>query len=128
METKITSTYKIYEDNSIIHLIIHEGSELSYNDAKEIDAYIKNHLGSKRHLKLLDARASFTMQSLAKSFFESPKVKLKMQAQAVLIGSNTKQQVIDLFSEMNGPKLPSKLFVDYDEAIRWLNTFKITRT
>lgn len=124
MQQRITETYKIYEDAGIIHLVIHDGSTLKYNEAKELDVYIKNHVGNKRYLKLFDGRGSFTMEPAARHYFESPKVKIKMLAQAVLIGSNTKQEVIDLFCEMNSTKLPSKFFVNYDEAIKWLNTFR----
>lgn len=124
MQTKINNTYKIYEDNGIVHLIIHEGSDLKYFEAKEIDTYIKNYTGKKKYLKLFDVRGSFVMEALAKHYFESPKVKFKMTAQAVLIGSYSNQKIIDLLSEMNSRKLPVKLFVDYDEAIKWLNSFR----
>lgn len=124
MKNKVTGNYKLYEDNDIIHLIIHDGIILSYDNAKEINAYIISSYKKKRHLKLFDARGSFLLEEGAQHFLESPKVKLKAKAQAILIGTNTKQQIIDLFTGMNNRKLPTKLFVDYDTAINWLNSLK----
>lgn len=124
MKSKVTGNYKIYADNDIVHLIIHDGIILSYDSAKEINTYISTSYIRKKHLKLFDARGSFLLEEGARHFFESPKVKLKAKAQAILIGANTKQQIIDLFTGMNSKKLPTKLFVDYDTAINWLNYFK----
>lgn len=124
MKSKITGNYKIYEDNDIVHLIIHDGVILSYDNAKEINSCITAFYLRKKHLKLFDARGSFLLEEGAQHFLESPKIKLKAKAQAILIGANTKQQIIDLFTGMNNRKLPTKLFVDYDTAINWLNSFK----
>lgn len=124
MKSKVTGIYKVYKDNGIVHLIIHDSSVLSYDVAKEIDAYIKASCPAKKHLKLLDARGSFVLEENTMHYFESPRVKLKARAQAILISSNTKQQVIDLFTEMNSRKLPTKLFVNYDDAVNWLKSFK----
>ncbi len=124
MKSKVTGTYKIYEDNDIVHLIIHDGVILSYDNAKEINSCINASYLSKKHLKLFDARGSFLLEEGAQHFFESPKVKLKAKAQAILISNNTKQQIIDLFTGMNNRKLPTKIFVDYDTAINWLNSLK----
>lgn len=122
MESKVTGNYKLYEDNDIIHLIIHDGVILSYENAKEINTYISSSYSKKKHLKLFDARGSFLLEEGAQHFFESPKVKFKIKGQAILIGVKTKQQIIDLFMGMNNKKLQTKLFVDYDTAINWLST------
>jgi hypothetical protein len=124
MKSKVTGTYKVYEDNEIIHLIIHEETILSYDHAREINAYISTSYMKKKHLKLLDARGSFVFEEGAQHFFESPKVKFKAKAQAILISANTKQQIIDLFTGMNSRRLPTKIFVNYDTAIDWLTSFK----
>jgi hypothetical protein len=124
MKSKVNGTFKVYEDNDIIHLIIHDGVILSYDNAKEINSWITASYMKKKHLKLFDARGSFLLEEGAQHFFESPKVKLKAKAQAILISPNTKQQVIDLFAGMNNRKLPTKIFVNYDTAINWLSSFK----
>ena len=124
MKPLITQTFKIYSDNEIIHLLIHDGANLNYNEAKEMDAVTRIFGQNKKDLKLFDARGSFTMETEAKQFFQSPKVKIKMTALAVLIGPNTRQPIIDLCSDMNSKKLPTRFFVNYDEAVKWLNAFK----
>ena len=124
MRSIVTGAYKIYEDNNIVHLIIHDGVILSYDTAREINSCIAASYLNKKHLKLFDARGSFLLEEGAQHFFESPKIKLKAKVQAILISNNTKQQIIDVFTGMNNRKLPTKIFVNYETAINWLNSFK----
>jgi hypothetical protein len=123
MKNRITETYKLYEDHGIVHLIVHEDSCLEYSEAQEIDRYIKKNLSNKKYLKLFDARSNFEITDNARSFLDSPISKKKIIALAVLIGVNSNQRVIDFFGEMKTRKLPVKLFVNYDEAVSWLNSF-----
>ncbi|MBP7809553.1 MAG: hypothetical protein KA163_09690 [Bacteroidia bacterium] len=120
---KLTKTYRIYFDANALHLIVFNSAVIDLDTAKEIESIVKTFSKNLKSLKLIDARAPFTIEPEAQNYFHSQRNKKKTLAQAILVGSMTKQQTMDFFLEMKSKKLPTKVFVDYDAAIDWLNAF-----
>jgi hypothetical protein len=121
----LTCGYKIYEENNIFHLIVHESAVIRYDDVLNIEQYIKSKT-SRDQLKLIDVRAISIIDEKARHFLDSPKIKYRVLAQAILVGANTNQNIIDFYQELNSKKTESKIFVNYDVAIEWLNSFQTT--
>jgi hypothetical protein len=115
--------YKIYEESSIVHLIFHESSIITYDDAITIEREIKA-IKPKNQLRLVDIRAEFEIDEKARHYLDSPKTKSKIFALAILVGANTNQTTLDFYHEMNCKKTKTKIFVNYDIAIEWLSLFK----
>ena len=117
-----TRSSKIYLHNGIVHVIIYESYTLLYEDVMDINIKVNKITNNKKHLKIIDVRGKFDMEEKSKRFLESKIAKSKIIAQALLLGSNTRQEVVDCFVEMNCRKMPVKVFVDYDYAINWLTS------
>lgn len=120
---QLTPRYKIYEENSILHLIFHESSIITYDDAITFEQQIKS-IKAKNQIRLVDIKAQFTINEKAKHYLESSKTKAKILAQGILVGANTNQINLDFYQGMNCKKTEIKIFVNYDVAIEWLSLFK----
>lgn len=123
----VTRTSEIYLNNNIVHVIISESSFINYNDAIDNHITIKKITNNKKHTRLIDVRAKCFFDESARRFNESKIAKNKIIAQAVLVGGNTRQEVIDYFSEMGLRRMPVKIFIDYNSAIEWLMSLRFDK-
>lgn len=120
---KITKSYRVYFDSNVLHLIFSNSTIIDIQSANEIESFAKHYSKTLKVLRLIDIRASFSIEPEAQKYFQSQRIKKRVLAQAVLVGSTTNQEIMDFFLEMDSKKLPVKLFVDYNSAIEWLNAF-----
>ncbi len=123
-ETKTASIFK--DKNEVIHVSIHEGSKMDYYDALDHYLVIKNLSGPEPVLKLIDSRANWSIQPKARKFLAGKEVKAKPIARAVLVNSSFKSLLLNFFSELNKPEVPTRVFTDYDKAYDWLMGMKKT--
>jgi hypothetical protein len=116
-----TRTATIYVDeNDIMHIIMHEGVRLDYEDALDNSLVMKNLSGNKPMLKLVDSRNSWKIDRKAREFVGSKEVRENTIARAVVKNSFISIILAGFFSKLNAPKVPTKVFTDYDEAYEWL--------
>jgi hypothetical protein len=120
-----TNTATFYKDeNDIIHVVLHEGVSLDYYDALDHYLVIKNLSGNAPVLKLIDGRCGWSIQSKARKFLAGKEVKEKTIARAIVQGSSIKKVLVNFFTELNKPEVPTRMFTDYDEAYAWLLEMK----
>ena len=124
-EYETTRTCKIYINNGIIHITIFDGFSINYEDALDINQSINKITTNKKHLRLIDVREKCNIDEKAKRFLESRTAKSKISREAILIGNNTKQELINYFTEVKYRRMPIKVFEDYDCAIEWLSASSV---
>ncbi len=100
-----------------------EGVRLDLEDAVDNALVIKNLSEGTKVLKLIDARVSFSMDRKAREFVKSVDLKQTI-ARAVVKGSTISILLLKFFTGISKPKIPTKIFSDYDEAYKWLLSFK----
>lgn len=120
--TKETAICKIYKENNVVHLQFNEFVILKDSHLIEIYEYIDEVYGKIKYPKLIDLTANLVIDEKAKQYLKDQNMKYKIKAQAVLIGKNTNQEILDIYMEMNSKKMPSKLFTDHESAVNWLNS------
>jgi hypothetical protein len=120
-----TRTATIYVDeNDIMHIEMHEGIKLDYEDALDNYLVMKNLSDNKPVLKLLDSRNNWKVDAKAREFITSKEVRENTKARAVVKNSFVSIILAGLFAKLNAPKVPTKVFTDYDEAYKWLLSMK----
>jgi hypothetical protein len=116
-----TRTAKIFkDDNGILHFIMTEGIHLDYEDAIDNAIVIKRLTNGEPTLKLVDSRADWTIDKKAQTFLRSNEVKEKTLARAVVKNSIINSVLINFFAKLSRPKVPTKIFTNYEEAYKWL--------
>ena len=116
-----TRTAKIFKDeNSVLHFVMIEGVHLDYEDAIDNALVIKKLTNGKPTLKLVDARANWTIDAKAQTFIRSNEVKDLTIARAVVKNSIFDAILTNFFTKLNRPRVPTKIFTNYEEAYKWL--------
>ncbi len=119
---KETSICKIHKENNIVHLQFNESAILNHADLHEVYEYVDEVYG---HLpKLIDVRANLVLDKNAEQLTKGQNPKYKIANQALLIGKNTSQEIIDVFIGMNNEKTPVNGFTDYESATTWLRSLE----
>lgn len=114
---------ELFCNDEIVHYVFLKNQELNY-DVVVDDCFKINQLnGGKRFPLLIDMRHSVKIDEKARNFLSSSKFKSKIKAMALLIGSESSQEVLDFFFEMNAKKLKTRIFVEKKCAIEWLKCF-----
>lgn len=116
-----TTTATIYKDhNGVVHVVIRAGARMDYYDALDHYLVIKNLSGNAPVLKLIDSRKGWSIHAKARKFLAGKEVKEKTIARAILMSSTIKTALINFFTELHKPEVPTKVFTDYEEAYNWL--------
>jgi hypothetical protein len=85
-KTKTRTAIIYLDDNSVLHIDMLDGVDLDYEDALDNALVIKNVTGGQRVLKLIDARADFSINKKAQEFINTADIKQTL-ARAVVRSS-----------------------------------------
>lgn len=112
------------DEEGILHVIVREGVDIDIEEAIENFETAKKLAGGVRRLKLVDARAYFSMTSSARDFAASKETSEYNIARAVITNSLANRLLINFFIHFHKPQSPLKMFVSEAEALSWLREFK----
>ncbi len=117
--------YEIQFYLDIIQIKIGEKTLINALDILEIDSFIKEKVHKKRFKRLINISECCQIDDEAKKTLTNQKSRSKVMVQAIIVGSNTNQDVLDFFEDMGSRKLPTKIFVNERHAKTWLSTFEV---
>ena len=124
MNKTTTRTATIFMDeNNVLQMVMLEGVRLDYEDALDNGLVIKNLTAGKPTLKLIDGRLNFSMDKKAREFIRSMDTKQTI-ARAVVKSSRFGAIIINFFTRISKPAVPTRIFTNYEEAYNWLMGFK----
>ncbi len=91
-----------------------------------IDNYlvIKHITNNKPCVRLIDIRKVFKIDKKAKVFIDSKQTQANTVARAILMANGLRKSTANFFIKFNSNLIPTKFFTSYDEAIKWLKTFR----
>ena len=118
--TKETAICKIHKENNIIHIQFNEDVTLKQMNLNEIYEYISDVYGNNNLPKLIDLRASLSIDDKAKQVVKDQNSSVILAKQAVLTGKNTNEEILKVFIGIHGEKTPVRTFTNYENAITWL--------
>lgn len=112
------------DENDVLHMVMREGVKLDYEDALDNFLVIRTLSAGKPVLKLIDSRNSWSIDKKAREFVKGKEVLENTVARAVVKNSFISILMAGFFAKLNAPKVPTKVFTDYDEAYKWLISMK----
>ncbi len=96
--------------------------EVELKDAKEVDKAFIDLLGNRRFSVVLDARNQYSsITNDARDFFANDPEILHLRKKIAIVVNNIHTKLLaNFFVKFNKPQTPTKIFNDYDKALKWL--------
>jgi hypothetical protein len=118
-ESTTTSTYFERRDGIVVQAVF-STTRQELADAHANMAAFKRLAAGRTLPVLVDMRGTFATGPGVREYYASAEANTQTRAVALLIGSPTSRMIGNFFLTINRPPMPSKLFTDPAEAIRWL--------
>lgn len=115
----------IFKDkNDIVIITMKDCDTLDQFDVININLAIRHKTEDKPALKLVDARANWSMDKKAKERAKIEHSSSVTKARAIVVSNFIKAALIKFLQGFNKYDYPQQIFTDYDEAYNWLLSFK----
>lgn len=112
------------DKNGIIIITMKDYRKLDQYDVININLAIRHKADGKSALKLLDARASWSMDKKAKERAKLEHSTSVTKARAIVVSNSVKAALMKFFQRYSKFDYPQEIFTDYNEAYNWLLTKK----
>jgi hypothetical protein len=99
---------------------VKENAEVTLQDARENSALVNSFFIDEKFPLLIDSRGIKSISREARSFFTTNGRETNTIAFAILIDSAVSKVVGNFFLGINKPAVPTKLFLEENDAINWL--------
>ena len=120
--TVINEKVKVIQgDDQIYQYIALEKSSIDIETLKKMTEIGDTWNGDKLCANLVDLRDVFFIDSKTRAY-AAEQYREHVAGQAILIESRISSSFANLFLKFSKPKVPTKLFTDEQEAIKWLKT------
>ncbi|MBA2611199.1 MAG: hypothetical protein H0U95_04455 [Bacteroidetes bacterium] len=120
-----TRTAQIYlDENGILHLVMNVRVVVDLEDAIDNYLVIKNITKNKPCVRLIDIRKVFKIDKKAKAFIDKKQTQANTIARAILMNNGLRKSTANFFVKFNSNLIPTKFFINYDEAIEWLKSYQ----
>ena len=120
-----TRTAEIYlDENGILHLVVNVRVVVDLEDAIDNYLMIKNITKNEPCVRLIDIRKVFKIDNRAKEFIDKKQTQENTIARAILMSGGTRKSNANFFVKFNSNMIPTKFFINYDEAIEWLKIYQ----
>ncbi|MDP1801949.1 MAG: hypothetical protein Q8L81_11395 [Bacteroidota bacterium] len=120
-----TRTAQIYlDENGILHLVMNIRVVVDVEDAIDNYLVIKHITKNKPCVRLIDIRKVFKIDKKAKVFIDKRQTQANTIARAILMTNGLRRSTANFFVKFNSNLIPTKFFINYDEAIEWLKTYQ----
>lgn len=121
-ELEFATVFK--DKNGIIIITMKDYKKLDQYDVININLAIRHKTGLTPALKLLDARANWSMDKKAKERAKLESSASVTKARAIVVSNSIKAALFKFLQSFNKQDYPQQIFSDYDEAYEWLIQFK----
>lgn len=115
----------IFKDkNGIIIITMKDCGTLDQYDVININLAIRHKTDGKPALKLMDARANWSMDKKAKERAKLEQSSSFTKARAIVVSNSIKATLFKFIQGFNKYDYPQEIFSDYDLAYNWLLSLK----
>ncbi len=115
----------IFKDkNGVIIITMKDCGTLDQFDVININLAIRHKTNGKPTLKLLDARANWSMNKKAKERAQIENSALVTKARAIVVSNSIKATLFKFIQSFSKYNYPQHIFSDFDEAYDWLLSLK----
>ncbi len=120
-ELEFATVFK--DKNGIIVITMKDSRKLDQYDVININLAIRHKTEGKPALKLLDARANWSMDKKAKERAKLEQAASVTKARAIVVSNAITATLIKFLQSFSKHEYPQQIFTDYDEAYLWLKSF-----
>ncbi|MBL7922268.1 MAG: hypothetical protein JNJ40_18280 [Bacteroidia bacterium] len=120
-ELEFASVFK--DKNGIIIITLKDYRKLDQYDVININLAIRHKSEGKPALKLLDARAKWSMDKKAKERAKLEQVASVTKARAIVVSNAITATLMKFLQSFSKHEYPQQVFTDFDEAYLWLKNF-----
>ena len=106
--------------NGIVIITMKDYGKLDQYDIININLAIRHKSEGNPSLKLLDARAKWSMDKKAKERAKIEQAASVNKARAILVSSAITATLMNFLNSFDRQEYPQQIFTDYDEAYEWL--------
>lgn len=117
-ELEFATVFK--DESGIIIITMKDYRKLDQFDVLNINIAIRHKAEGKPALKLLDARAKWSMDKKAKECAKLEQAASATRARAIVVSNVIKATLIKFLRSFAKQEYPQNIFIDYDEAYEWL--------
>jgi hypothetical protein len=121
-ETRIASILK--DENGILLITTKNCGRVDEYDVVDFNLVLRHITEGKPALKLLDARASWSMDKKAKERAKLENNPESTIARAVIVSNFIKARLFKFLHDLGKKNLPQEFFTNKEEAYDWLMNFK----
>jgi len=117
-ELEFATVFK--DKNGIIIITMKDYRKLDQYDVININLAIRHKTEGKPALKLLDARAKWSMDKKAKERAKLEQAASVTKARAIVVSNAITATLMKFLQSFSKHEYPQQIFTDYDEAYDWL--------
>lgn len=117
-ELEFATVFK--DKNGVIIITMKDYRKLDQYDVININLAIRHKADGKPALKLLDARASWSMDKKAKERAKLEHSTSVTKARAIVVSNSIKATLMKFLQRYSKFDYPQEIFTDYNEAYNWL--------
>lgn len=121
-ELEFASVFK--DKNGIIIITMKNHHKLDQYDVLNINIAIRHKANGKPALKLLDARAKWSMDKKAKERAKLEQAASVTKARAIVVSNFMTATLMKFLQSFGKQEYPQQIFTDYDDAYEWLLSLK----
>jgi hypothetical protein len=110
--------------NLVLHAIIKPDALLELEDVIEVNKYVHS-LGAKKYLNLYEFSKHASTDDSVRKWASDPAGNALSIADALVINGLDQQLIADFYLKFNTPVIPTKLFNNVNEALRWLLSLEL---
>lgn len=127
MEEGKQSRANMYIEDGIFYIIHAQGTVIDLADAKDGVAKRLEICKGKKYPLFVDGRGIKKFDKQARAYLAGPDGIKGVSAGAFLINSRIKELLANAWFSLNKPAVPTKLFTKKEDAIKWLENYKVYR-
>lgn len=125
---EITCYHTWLEDDGIARTKVKPGAEVGIKEARENSKAVNSlSLNGDKFPLLIDARGIKSMTREARNQFSTRGRETKVTSFAIMIDSPLSRVIGNFFMGINKPAVPTRLFEDEEEAIKWLQSLNVNK-
>ncbi len=113
----------VYLDR-ILHVVVKPDTLVELEDFKEVHAYL-GAMGSKKHLNLYEFSKHASTDDSLRKWASDPLGNTMTIADALVINGLDQELVADFCLKFNNPSIPTRVFNNVEEAVKWLLSFEV---
>ncbi|MGV3631594.1 MAG: STAS/SEC14 domain-containing protein [Bacteroidota bacterium] len=125
---EITCYYTWRGEDGIVRTKVKPGSEVGVKEARENSAAVNSlSVNGDKFPLLIDARGIKSMTREARNQFSVRGRETSTTSFAIIIDSPLSRVIGNFFMGINKPAVPTRLFENEEEAIKWLLSLKVNK-